>query len=65
MKAQRQRKGIIITKAGSCKLEKKKIAQKGSKTNKPKSWFCGKANKEQEKRIKIQIKELIRANTQI
>ena len=28
MKAEKQRKGIIITKAGSYKLEKKKIAKK-------------------------------------
>lgn len=56
MKAQRQRKGIIITKAGSYKLEKKKIAQQGVKTNKPKSSFCGKANKEQQKRKKYKLR---------
>ena len=39
MKALRQRKGRIITKAGSHKSEKKKTVKGGKKTHKPKSWF--------------------------
>lgn len=73
MKALRQRKGRIITKAGSHKSEKKKTV-KGEKNSKrggkkpinlKAGSFCGKTNHEKEKRTKIQIKELIRANTQI
>lgn len=46
MKALRQRKGRIITKAGSHTSEKKKTvkgggknSKRGEKTHKPKSWF--------------------------